>query len=211
MSCPHEGGVQVSVGFWILTIWFATVNGWRLTAVLLGMATVHEAGHWLVLKAAGGRAAGLRIGILGAVMEVDSRGLSYGKELLVVLAGPAANLLTAAVCAGAGAETAAGAGLILGAFNLLPIRPLDGGRALELGFSWALGPTAGETAARWAGTAAAAVLAGGLAMVMLQSGGSLWLLPMALSALAAVKREGFRKKVFCKIMLAIRADLWYSI
>lgn len=196
MSCPHEGGVQVSGGFWILTIWFAAVNGWRLTAVLLGMAIVHEAGHWLVLKAAGGRAAGLRIGILGAVMEVDSSGLSYGKELLVVLAGPAANLLTAAVCAAAGAETAAGAGMILGCFNLLPIRPLDGGRALELGISWALGPAAGETAARWAGTAAAAVLAGGLAMVMLQSGGSLWLLPMALSALAAVKREGFRKKVF---------------
>ncbi len=196
MSRLRESGVQVSGGFWVLTAWFTAVNGWRLTAVLLGMAIVHEAGHWLVLKAAGGRAAGLRIGILGAVMEVDSSGLSYGKELLVVLAGPAANLLTAAVCAAAEAETAAGAGLILGCFNLLPIRPLDGGRALELGVSWALGPAAGETAARWAGTAAASVLAGGLAMVMLQSGGSLWLLPMALSALAAVKREGFRKKVF---------------
>ncbi|MEI3361131.1 MAG: hypothetical protein V8R75_00350 [Oscillospiraceae bacterium] len=43
-----------------------------------------------------------------------------------------ANLLSAVVLTALGLEMAAGAHLVLGAFNLLPVRPLDGGRALYL-------------------------------------------------------------------------------
>ena len=39
---------------------------------------------------------------------------------------------------------AVGANLVLCLFNLLPIRPLDGGRALYLLASWAAGPAAGR-------------------------------------------------------------------
>ena len=92
-----------------------------------------------------------------------------------------------------GLETAAGVHMVLGAFNLLPIRPLDGGRALYLGASWLLGPAAGEAAARWTGTAAALALVAGLSWLMVQSGGSLWLLPAAVGALTAAGRECFGK------------------
>ncbi|MBP3486352.1 MAG: peptidase M50 [Oscillospiraceae bacterium] len=177
----------------MLTAWFAAVNGWRLTVLVLGAAAVHELGHWSVLKALGARVLGLRISALGAVLAVDSRGLSYGKELAVTLAGPAANLLSAVVLAGAGMETAAGVHIVLSAFNLLPIRPLDGGRALHLAASWLLGPAAGEAAARWIGAVTAAGLAAGLYWVMVKSGGSLWLLPAAVGALCAAGRECFGK------------------
>lgn len=193
MSLCCEGQFRVSPGFCLLVTWFAAVNGWRLTAVILGAAVVHELGHWAVLKVLGARMLGLRISVLGAVLAVDSRELSYGKELAVVLAGPAANLLGAAVLAQMGVETAAGVHMILGTFNLLPIRPLDGGRALHLGASWLLGPAAGEAAARWTGTAAALTLAAGLSWLMVQSGGSLWLLPAAVGALCASGRECFGK------------------
>ena len=193
MSPCCERPFRVSPGFCLLVAWFAAVNGWRLTAVVLGAAAVHELGHWAVLKVLGARMLGLRISVLGAVLAVDSRGLSYGKELTAVLAGPAANLLSAAVLARMGLETAAGVHVVLGVFNLLPIRPLDGGRALYLGTSWLLGPAAGEATAQRTGAVTAVALAAGLGWLMIRSGGSLWLLPAAVGALAAAGRECFGK------------------
>ena len=171
---------RVSGGFVLLTAWFALVNGWRLLAIVLSAAAVHEAGHWLVLRCLGGRAGGLQISTLGAVLETECV-LSYAGELATVLAGPASNLLAAMVLTvldRGSWSTAAGAQLVLCAFNLLPIRPLDGGRALELLVSWLAGPAAGEWAARCLGTATAAALAAFLAFLMWRGGGNLWLLPM---------------------------------
>ena len=78
-----------------------------------------------------------------------------------------------------------GAHLALCAFNLLPVRPLDGGRALYLLVAWAAGPETAEWAARWIGGAAALALAAGLCWLMWRSGGSLWLLPAVAGLLGA--------------------------
>ncbi len=187
--------VRVSPGFCLLTGWFAAVNGWQLLAAVLGAAAIHEGGHWLALRLLGAKILGLRIGVLGAVLETDSRSLSYGGELIAVLAGPGANLAAALVLTALDRELLAGAHLVLGAFNLLPVRPLDGGRALYLAVSWALGPAAGERLARWAGFTAALVLAVCLGWVMERSGGSLWLLPALFGLLAAAGREAFRPEI----------------
>lgn len=171
---------RVSGGFILLAGWFALANGWRPLATVLSAAAFHELGHWLVLRALGAKVTGFRLSALGAVLETDSRLLSYGGELAAVLAGPAANLLAAAALTVLGHgrwDAAVGANLILCLFNLLPVRPLDGGRALYLLAAWAGGPSAGETAVRWLGGLAAAVLAAGLGCVMWKSGGSLWLTP----------------------------------
>ena len=113
------------------------------------------------------------------------------QELAAVLAGPLANLLWGLLLAWLGGPwlVPAGANLVLCAFNLLPVRPLDGGRALELLVSWAAGPAAGERAARWSGIAAALLSTAALWAVMDRSGGSLWLLPAAGGMLAAAMRE----------------------
>lgn len=186
--CPK---VRISPGFCLLTGWFTAVNGWELLAAVLGAAALHELGHWLVLRLLGAKIRSLRIGVLGAVLETDSTGLSYGRELAAVLAGPGANLLGALALTPWGMETAVGAQLVLGGFNLLPVRPLDGGRALYLVLAWLLGPAVGDRAARWVGSSAALALAILLGEVMRRTGGSLWLLPAMAGLLAAAAREAF--------------------
>ncbi len=177
--------IHVSGGFAVLALWFALVNGWEPLATVLGAAAVHELGHWALLRGQGAKVRSVRLGVLGAVMEADSGRLTYGGELAAALAGPAANLLAALALTALGGSrwpAAVGANLVLCIFNLLPIRPLDGGRALYLLASWARGPGAGEAAARWAGTAAALALAAALGGVMWGTGGSLWLLPALLAS-----------------------------
>ena len=182
----HPCRVQVTGGFVLLTAWFVLANGWEPLVTVLGAAVFHELGHWTVLHLLGAKAAALWLSVLGAAMEVDSGRLSYGGELAAVLAGPAANLLAALVLTALGGErwpAAVGANLVLCAFNLLPVRPLDGGRALYLLVSWAAGPAAGEAAGRWAGTVTAAALSGLILWVIWKTGGSLWLLPALLAGI----------------------------
>ena len=171
----HPCRVQVTGGFVLLTAWFVLANGWEPLVTVLGAAAFHELGHWTV-----------RLSVLGAAMEVDSGRLSYGGELAAVLAGPVANLLAALILTALGGgrwPAAVGANLVLCAFNLLPVRPLDGGRALYLLVSWAAGPTAGEAAGRWAVTFTAAALSGLIVWVIWKTGGSLWLLPALLASI----------------------------
>lgn len=182
--------LRTTPGFWLLLGWFAAVNGWRPLAVVLSAAAIHELGHWVVLRLLGARLLSLRLGPLGAVMETDSGGLSYGRELAAVIAGPGANLLCALALSatGSGLEELVGAHLVLGMFNLLPIRPLDGGRSLCLVLSWLFGPS-GEEAARWISAITALAAAGGLAFVIRGSSGNLWLLPAIAGAIAAAAGE----------------------
>lgn len=180
------GRVRVSGGFVLLAAWFILANGWEPLATVLGAAAVHELGHWTVLRLFGAEVTGFRVSVLGAVLETDSRRLSYGRELAAVLAGPAANLLSALTLTAVGEgrwPAAVGANLVLCAFNLLPIRPLDGGRALYLLAAWLMGPSAGEAAGRWAGTFTAAALAALIGGIIWGTGGSLWLLPALFAGL----------------------------
>jgi stage IV sporulation protein FB len=187
--------LSVSAGFCLLAFWFGCVNGWGLLLMILGASAVHELGHLSVLVLFRRKVTALRIGMFGAVLDVDCRNLSYGKELLAVLAGPAANLLCAGGMTrfGSGNELLTGIHLILGGFNLLPIRPLDGGRGTELILTWLFGPFAGETLIRWVSAATAVLLAGGILALIYFSGGSLWLVPAMVGLLAIAGREAAGK------------------
>lgn len=114
-----------------------------LGAVLLA-ALCHELGHYAALRRRGGWVRAVRISALGAEMQVAGR-MSYGGELLAAAAGPAVNLLLAAALGLLGRwweplYLFAGAQLVLGAFNLLPALPLDGGRILWLALAWLTEP-----------------------------------------------------------------------
>lgn len=188
-----KSSVRVSAGFCLLIAWFAVINGWKVLTVVLSASAVHELGHWMALRVLGADILGFRIGIFGAVLETDQRSLSYGQELIATLAGPAANLLGAVLLTAGGFETAAGAHLVLGGFNLLPMRPLDGGRACYLMTACLFGPVAGEWITRVAGTVTGTVQAAGLIILMVKSGGNLWLLPAVFGALMAAIQECFGK------------------
>ena len=199
MFPQYERRLQVSGGFWLVTAWFGLANGWYLLWTVLGAAAIHELSHILALRSFGGASIRLRLGVLGAVMDTDRRRLSYGGELLCVLAGPGANLLCALLLSAAGRgrwEAEAGANLVLCMFNLLPLRPLDGGRALHLTVSWLAGPAVGECAARWVGAATGILMGTATVWVMGRTGGSLWLLPTAVAAYFLAVREVFGKQEF---------------
>ena len=92
---------------------------------------VHELAHAAAIRALGGRIACVRLTAVGAEMELDSRRpLSCGGELAAALAGPMGSFLCAWAAAELGWWLLAGLSLGQGLFNLLPIPPLDGGRAL---------------------------------------------------------------------------------
>ena len=187
--------IRISGGFWLLAAWFTLVNGWQLLAVILSAAALHELGHLLVLRLLGARVRELRVSVFGAELVTSAARLSYPGEIAAVLAGPAVNLLCALGLGGAHAWVAAGAHLslclfnVLALFNLLPLPPLDGGRALYLTAAWLAGPAAAERIARWAGGVTALALGGLVLWLIGRTGGSLWLLPAAFGLLAAALRE----------------------
>lgn len=184
--------LQASGGFCLLLLWFAAVNGWRPLLTVLSAAAIHELGHCLMLRLLGARITAFRLTLFGMELRTNSYGISYGRELAAVLAGPAANLLAAVALDrwGTGDVSALiGANMALCVFNLLPVRVLDGGRALLLATDWAFGVAVGEQVLRVVGAATALAMAAGLAYLMWQTGGSLWLLLPMTGMLTAVWRE----------------------
>lgn len=170
-----------------------------VTAAVLLAAALHEGGHLLALRAFRVPLDGLRLGVFGAV--ICARGasrLSYGRELIVTLAGPAVNLLCAPAAAALSRRFAwewgylfAGAHILLGAYNLLPAAPLDGCRALYLITAYFFGPDAGERACRAAGALVSLALCALGAYLTRRSGGFLFLL----AALGlALQQMGIAKK-----------------
>lgn len=131
-TSPKRFRVELSSGFLLLMGGLLCLDEgvgllpWALLACLL-----HELGHVAAAYALGGRAERLRLSIVGAELAFDyKQPLSYLRDSLVALAGPLSNLLVGTAAFRLGAYLLAILSLGLGAFNLLPIQPLDGGRVL---------------------------------------------------------------------------------
>ncbi len=128
---------------------YATI--WPLTfavGVVL-LLLVHECGHVIALRREGIRAsAPMFIPFLGAVITSRSLGDDAAAEARVGLAGPVVGSLGASLCllvwqlTGDSFWQALGfTGLFINLFNLLPVVPLDGGRAMAAmaPWMWAIG------------------------------------------------------------------------
>lgn len=132
--------VRAARSFWALLLAALIVSPPAVLAAMLLAAALHEWGHLAALRYFGVPVRALRLSAFGAVLDAPALArLSYPRELIVTLAGAAVNLLCAFPLALLGARSGweifsllAGAHLLLAAFNLLPILPLDGARALYL-------------------------------------------------------------------------------
>jgi len=133
-----SGSMLVSVGAYSL-IW-----GWRFALGFVVLLLVHELGHVIQLRREGIPAsAPLFIPFLGAVVAAKSLGGNATAEARVGLAGPVLGTIGAAACiplaelTGNDMFTAlAFTGFFLNLFNLLPVVPLDGGRAMAAMAPW---------------------------------------------------------------------------
>ncbi len=129
---PDRLRLEASPGFLLLLgalYWLDEGVGllpWGLLACV-----VHELGHVAAARCFGGKVEQLSLTAVGAELSFSYRApLTYGRDSLVALAGPGANLLLGGLFYWQGRHLPAVLSLGLGVFNLLPILPLDGGRVL---------------------------------------------------------------------------------
>jgi len=112
--------------------------GWTFAAGLVLLLFVHEMGHVLQLRREGIRAsAPMFVPFLGAVVMMRQMPKDALGEARVGLAGPVLGTVGAGVCLAIAEVTnsdllraLAYVGFLINLFNLLPIVPLDGGRAM---------------------------------------------------------------------------------
>ena len=126
-----------------------------LLAALLPAALLHELAHYAVLHLCGVRTARFTLTGLGASLYVpELHRLSYGAELLSAAAGPL--------------------------MNLLPVRPMDGGRILWLATAYLTEPYTADLVAAAVGLAVSSALLALCLWLVLTTGSGLFLLLGAL-------------------------------
>jgi Zn-dependent protease len=133
-----SGSMLVSIAAYSL-LW-----GWRFAVGFVLLLLVHEMGHVIQLRREGIPAsAPLFIPFLGAVVGAKSLGDDAAAEARVGLAGPvlgtAGTIALLGVAEGTDSEllkALAFTGFFLNLFNLVPLTPLDGGRAMAALTPW---------------------------------------------------------------------------
>ena len=133
-----SGSMLVSVAAYAL-IW-----GWSFAAGFVALLFIHEMGHYIQLRREGVKPSGmLFIPFLGAAVGTRSLGGSALAEARVGLAGPILGSIGAAACIPLADATGnnfwralAFTGFFLNLFNLAPVVPLDGGRAMAAMAPW---------------------------------------------------------------------------
>lgn len=133
---------------------YAIVYPWAFAVGFVALIFVHEMGHVWVAKRKGlPVTAPVFIPFLGAAIMMKRNPKDAATEADIALGGPYLGTAAAFVCYGIGVYTDSGVwhmlayvGFFLNLFNLLPVRPLDGGRIASAVSRWlwiagvALGP-----------------------------------------------------------------------
>lgn len=140
--------------------------------LLLVSVLAHELAHALTARAFGWPSTEIELNLWGGHTQFVTRDATPGKSLAVALAGPAANLLIAAVgwaliealepvgVLGMLASVTVLVNFLVGVFNLLPGHPLDGGRIVESAVWRSTGSQdRGMLASGWAGRAVVVAIA----------------------------------------------------
>jgi len=123
---------------------YSFVFGWPFAVGFVALLLVHELGHVIQLRREGLKASlPMFIPFLGAVISARSLGDNALAEARVGLAGPILGSVGSAACIVLWHLTGndiwralAFTGLFLNLFNLLPVVPLDGGRAMAAMAPW---------------------------------------------------------------------------
>lgn len=164
-----------------MVIWlFILLSDLRLLTALCLAALCHEIAHCVVLHLFHGTIKDITFTVFGAEMKIAET-VGYGAEWLSVAAGPGCNLLLAALLAllGKSNETwylFSGAQAVLGIFNLLPVRPLDGGNLLWITVAMLTEPYTADTVCRWVGFSFSLLLAALCLWLFIACGGGFPLL-----------------------------------
>lgn len=141
---PKLKVLSTSISMLVSIAAYALIWGWKFATVFVALLLIHEMGHVIQLRREGIKAsAPMFIPFMGAVIAAKSLGDNATAEARVGLAGPilgsigAAALLPLAAATGSDFWWAlAFTGFFLNLFNLVPVLPLDGGRAMAALTPW---------------------------------------------------------------------------
>jgi Zn-dependent protease len=152
--------VRVHITFWLLIVWIgisaareggiaAAAQSVTFILALFACVTAHEFGHILVARRFGIETREVTLLPIGGVASLQRMPDTPAREMAVALAGPAVNVVIAAVLilalgslgalridalgnpASSLLARLAAANLVLAVFNLIPAFPMDGGRVLH--------------------------------------------------------------------------------
>jgi Zn-dependent protease len=123
---------------------YALIWGWKFAAGFVALLFLHEMGHYIQLRREGVKPSGMVfIPFLGAAVATRSLGGSALAEARVGLAGPILGSIACLIPAGLWVATGdefwqalAFTGFFLNLFNLVPVVPFDGGRAMAAMAPW---------------------------------------------------------------------------
>jgi Zn-dependent protease len=141
---PKAKFLTTSGSMLVSIVAYQLIFGWAFSVGFVLLLLLHELGHVIQLRREGIKAsAPMFIPFLGAVISAKSLGDDAAAEARVGLAGPVLGTLAAAVPLGIWLATGddfwralAYIGFLINLFNLLPVLPLDGGRAMAALSPW---------------------------------------------------------------------------
>ena len=130
--------VNLSFSFWAVVTLMLLIDRSNTAILSLISAVLHESGHIFLMYMFSSPPEKLTLGFFGMRIEKRENALSYLQEALVAFAGPCVNLLICLLsfiiyqfCEEEIILRLAFINLLLGAFNLIPIEPLDGARIIK--------------------------------------------------------------------------------
>ncbi len=205
--------LYIHATFWLLPLWVAFMspgNGVELLlnlgvlVAVFGCVLLHELGHALTARHFGIGTHDITLYPIGGVARLERMSDKPLHELVIALAGPAVNVVIAALLVGVLAAVAfVDVGLVVGSlaglfllrvlavnvvmvlFNLIPAFPMDGGRVLRALLAMGLGEPRATRIAVHVGVVLACVLGIGGTLQF----GNPWLMIIALFIIMAGQAE----------------------
>lgn len=160
------GGTDIMIhpAFPLLAIAAMLLGQWSVTRAMLLALVMHECGHMVAAKAVGLNVPEMEFAPFGGVAKIERLTESEPwRETVVALMGPAVNLLAIMAAAfgahqmgwwtGEAAQTFIRCNIALMAINMIPVLPLDGGRAARAILGRFVSRTKATKVFAWAGVA----------------------------------------------------------
>lgn len=144
--------------------------------LLVAASLIHELGHVICMVVCGKRIEAVTIVPGGFDIRYSGGHDSYWADIAITLCGPGANLAVSVAFLGIQSRMTdyfIGINLVLCLFNMLPVYPLDGGRALHLVMECLLGPDRAWSAFSFVSIAVSFAMSAS-AMYFFVPGKSLW-------------------------------------